>query len=109
MLGTAIASEVGATTCLKLADGFTRAVPSAGVVVGYVAAFVLLALVLKSMSVGVVYAIWAGVGTALVAVVSAVFLGEEIEWPAWIGICMIVGGVVLVEAYSGVGGEAAEG
>lgn len=77
--------------------------------VGYVAAFVLLAMVLKTMSVGVVYAIWAGTGTALVAVVSALFLGEEIEWPAWLGICLIVAGVVLVEAYSGDGDEAAEG
>lgn len=77
-------------------------------VVGYVAAFVLLALVLKTMSVGVVYAIWAGVGTALVAIVSTLFLGEEIEWPAWVGICLIVGGVVLVEAYSGEGGAATE-
>lgn len=77
--------------------------------VGYVAAFFLLALVLKSMSVGVVYAIWAGVGTAMVAVVSALFLGEAIEWPAWIGICLIVGGVVLVEAFSGGDADAVEG
>jgi small multidrug resistance pump len=77
------------------------------VVVGYGAAFVLLALVLKTMSVGVVYAIWAGVGTAMVAVVSALFLGEAIEWPAWIGICLIVAGVVLVEAFSGAEAEAA--
>ena len=83
--------------------------PSVGVVVGYAAAFVLLALVLKTMSVGVVYAIWAGTGTALVAVVSALFLGERIEWPAWIGICLIVIGVILVEAYSGDDAEAAEG
>lgn len=83
--------------------------PSVGVVVGYVAAFLLLALVLKTMSVGVVYAIWAGTGTALVAVVSALFLGERIEWPAWIGIGLIVTGVVLVEGYSGDDGEAAEG
>lgn len=76
--------------------------------VGYVTAFSLLAMVLKTMSVGVVYAIWAGFGTALVAIVSTLFLGEEIEWPAWIGICMIVGGVVLVEAYSGEGDGAAE-
>lgn len=78
-------------------------------VVGYAAAFVLLALVLKSMSVGVVYAIWAGTGTALVAVVSALFLGEAIEWPAWLGICLIVVGVVLVEAFSEGAPEAAEG
>ncbi|MEZ5077928.1 MAG: multidrug efflux SMR transporter [Solirubrobacterales bacterium] len=108
-MASAIASEVGATTCLKLADGFTKPVPSVGVVVGYAAAFVLLALVLKSMSVGVVYAIWAGTGTALVAVVSALFLGEAIEWPAWLGICLIVVGVVLVEAFSEGAPEAAEG
>ncbi len=104
LLSAAILSEVAGTTCLKLADGFTKLAPSLAVPIGYGAAFFLLALVLKSMSVGVVYAIWAGVGTALVAIVSALFLGEAIEWPAWIGIVLIVAGVVLVEAYS----EAAE-
>jgi len=100
LLATAIVSEVGGTTALKLADGFTKPLPSLAVAVGYGAAFFLLAQVLKSMSVGVVYAIWAGVGTALVAIVSFIFLGETIEWPAWIGIALIVAGVVLVEAYS---------
>ena len=100
LLVDAILSEVGATTCLKLADGFTEPVPSVGVVVGYAAAFFLLAMVLKDMSVGVVYAIWAGTGTALVAIVSFLFLDEQIEWPAWIGIALIVVGVVLVESYS---------
>jgi multidrug transporter EmrE-like cation transporter len=84
-------------------------VPSVGVVVGYASAFLLLSLVLKSMSVGVVYAIWAGVGTALVAIVSALFLGEAIEWPAWIGIGMIVAGVVLVESNSEPAASAGDG
>lgn len=100
LLGTAILAEVAGTTALKLAEGFSKPVPSIAVVVCYSLAFVLLALVLKSMSVGVVYAIWAGVGTALVACASFLFLGEEIEWPAWIGIALIVAGVVLVEASS---------
>lgn len=108
LLGSAILAEVAGTTSLKLAEGFSKLVPSIAVVVCYSLAFVLLALVLKSMSVGVVYAIWAGVGTALVAVASLVFLGEAIEWPAWIGIALIVVGVVLVEASSDAAGEAAE-
>jgi len=106
LLATAIVSEVGGTIALKLTDGFTKPLPSLAVVVGYGAAFFLLAQVLKSMSVGVVYAIWAGTGTALVAVSSFVFLGESIEWPAWIGIALIVAGVVLVEAYSVAADEA---
>ena len=109
LLATAIVSEVGGTTALKLADGFTKPLPSIAVAVGYGAAFLLLAQVLKSMSVGVVYAIWAGVGTALVAIVSFVFLGETIEWPAWGGIALIVAGVVLVEAYSPAAEETGEG
>lgn len=107
LLATAIASEVGGTISLKLSDGFTELLPSLLVVVGYGAAFLLLARVLRSMSVGVVYAIWAGVGTALVAIASFAFLGESIEWPAWIGIALIVAGVVLVEAYSVAAGETA--
>src|SRR2546427_708967 len=68
LLGAAIATEVASTLALRGSDGFNRPVPSIITVVGYVASFVLLAIVLKSLPVGIVYAIWSAVGIALVAV-----------------------------------------
>jgi small multidrug resistance pump len=99
-LALAIASEVTATTSLKVSDGFSRLGPSIVTVVGYVVAFLLLGLALRELDVGEAYAIWAGVGTALVAVVSYLFLDESMSWQAWVGIGLIVLGVVLVEAFA---------
>jgi len=67
LLVAAIAAEVGGTTCLKLSAGFSRSVPSMGVVCLYAVSFVCLASVLKTIDMGVAYAIWSGLGTALVA------------------------------------------
>lgn len=99
-LGLAIVSEVSATTSLKLSDGFSKLGPSLVTIVGYLLAFFLLSLALKEIDVGVAYAIWAGIGTALVAVVGRLFLGEEMAWPAWVGIGLVVCGVVLVEGFA---------
>ena len=103
-LGLAICSEVTATTFLKLSEGFSRLVPSVIVVVGYVIAFWFLSLALKTFDVGVAYTIWAGTGTALVALIGWLFLNEHIAWPVWVGIGLVIGGVVLVEAFSGAQG-----
>ena len=72
----AIVSEVVGTTALKVADGFTRLWPSLVVVVGYASAFSLLSLTLKSIPVGVAYAIWSGVGVVLIALFGWLFLGQ---------------------------------
>jgi small multidrug resistance pump len=75
----AIATEVAATSALKLSDGLTRVVPSVVVGVGYVLSFVLLAHALKlQMDVSVAYAIWAGVGTAAIAVIAMLVLNEPL-------------------------------
>ena len=98
LLAVAIVSEVIATVSLKLAEGFTKPIPSAVVVVGYLAAFTALGAVLKlGLPVGVVYAIWAGAGVALVAVIGAVFLGEAITAVQVGGLALIIGGVVALE------------
>ncbi|MGH9810612.1 MAG: DMT family transporter, partial [Terriglobia bacterium] len=72
-LGVAILAEVIATSTLKAADGFSKPLPSAVVVAGYVAAFYLLGIVVKTMPVGIVYAIWSGAGMVLVATVGVVW------------------------------------
>ncbi|MEV0409302.1 multidrug efflux SMR transporter [Streptomyces sp. NPDC050448] len=96
LLAAAIAAEVAGTTAMKFSDGFTRLWPSLGTLVGYAVAFTLLAQTLKSMSVGTAYAIWAGVGTAAIAAIGMVLMGEAATATKIAGIALIVGGVVLL-------------
>ncbi|MBZ4015458.1 DMT family transporter [Streptomyces purpurogeneiscleroticus] len=95
-LGAAILVEVLATTAMKYSDGFTRLWPSVGTAVGYLIAFVLLAQTLKTMSVGTTYAIWSGAGTAVIAAIGMLFLGEAANAARLMGIALIIGGVVLL-------------
>ncbi len=90
----AIATEVAGTSCLKLSDGFSRPGPSVAAVGCYALSFVLLAYVLKSVDVGVAYAIWSGLGTALVAAVGVLFFGEAVTLARLLSLCLIVMGVV---------------
>ena len=99
-LAIAILAEVAATSALKASEEFTRLVPSLVVVVGYGVAFYLLTLVLRSIPVGVTYAIWAGVGIVLVALVGAVLYKQVPDMPAMIGIGLIVAGVVAINVFS---------
>ncbi|MGW2786748.1 DMT family transporter [Streptomyces populi] len=96
LLAGAIAAEVGATTAMKYTEGFSRLWPSLATVLGYVVAFALLAQTLKTVSVGTAYAIWAGVGTAAIAVIGMLFLGEGLTPAKAAGILLIIGGVVLL-------------
>ncbi|MDN6298503.1 MAG: multidrug efflux SMR transporter [Halomonas sp.] len=96
----AIVAEVVATSALKSSAGFTRLVPSVVVVVGYGLAFYLLSLVLRTLPVGVAYAIWAGLGIVLVTLVGVVAFGERPDVPAVLGILLIVAGVVLLQMFS---------
>ncbi|MFD5631649.1 MULTISPECIES: DMT family transporter [unclassified Streptomyces] len=96
MLVGAIAAEVAATTAMKYSDGFSRLWPSLVTLLGYVIAFALLAQTLKTVSVGTAYAIWAGVGTAAIAAIGMVFLGEGLNAAKVAGIALIIGGVVLL-------------
>lgn len=100
ILGIAIVSEVIATSALKASDGFTRLLPSVIVVVGYGIAFYCLALVLRTLPVGVVYAIWSGVGVALIALVGWLLYGQALDLPAIIGIGLIVAGVIVLNVFS---------
>ena len=99
-LSLAIVAEVIATTALKRTDQFTRLGPSVIVAVGYLAAFYLLTLVLDRMSVGVVYAMWSGLGIVLVTIVAAVLYRERPDGAAILGMTLIVAGVFLMNLFS---------
>jgi small multidrug resistance pump len=92
----AIGTEVVATSALKASDGFTRLAPSVVVVVGYAASFYFLSLSLRDIPLGVVYAVWSGIGTAAIALIGILFFQETLGWVGIAGITLIVLGVVLL-------------
>lgn len=96
----AIFAEVIATNALKASNTFTRWGPSLITVVGYGLAFYLLSVVLKSMPVGVAYAIWAGLGMVLTLLVAMIVFGERPDLPAMLGIALIVSGVIVLQCFS---------
>ena len=100
MLFFAIVADVIATSTLKSTEGFTRLWPSVVVVVAYETAFILLSLCLKKIPVGIVYAVWSGVGVALVTLVAWFFLDQPLDAPALAGLVLIVGGVVVINVFS---------
>ncbi|MFG2893267.1 DMT family transporter [Streptomyces sp. NPDC048248] len=95
-LAGAILSEVLATTAMKYSDGFSRLWPSLGTAAGYLVAFALLAQTLKAMNIGTAYAIWAGAGTALVAAIGMIFMGESASALKILGLVLVVAGVVVL-------------
>ncbi len=98
LLSAAIAAEVIATVSLKASDGFSRPIPSAITVVGYLISFWLLALVLKELSVGTTYAIWSAVGTAAVALIGIAVYGETASFLKIASLGLIVLGVIGLNA-----------
>lgn len=96
----AIIAEVVATSALKACQTFTKPVPSILVVVGYSIAFTCLSLTLRTIPLGVVYAIWSGVGTALVAIVGWLYYKQQLDPPAILGIGLIVSGTIILNLFS---------
>ena len=96
----AIAFEVLATTALKQTDGFTRLAPSVVTTIGYGLAFYFLALTLRVMPVGVVYAIWSGTGIVFITAIGWLWFRQSLDVPAIIGICLIVAGVLVINLMS---------
>ena len=99
-LSIAILAEVIATSALKSAEGFTRLVPSVVTVVGYVVSFYCLSLTLRTIPVGIIYAIWSGVGIVLISLVGAVVFKQHLDAPAILGIALIIAGVVIMNVFS---------
>lgn len=99
-LAVAIVSEVVATSALKASDGFSRFAPSAIVIAGYAAAFYFLSLTLRTIPVGVAYAIWSGAGVALITAIAWIRFGQRLDLPGIAGILLIVAGVVVLNLFS---------
>jgi small multidrug resistance pump len=100
-LTIAIICEVAGTAALKASEEFTKPIPSMIVVAGYGVAFICLSLTLRTIPVGIAYAIWAGCGIVLVALASYALFGQKLDAPAIVGISLITAGVVVVNVFSG--------
>ncbi|MEY2906895.1 MAG: hypothetical protein RLZZ408_1366 [Verrucomicrobiota bacterium] len=96
----AILAEVIATSALKASENFTRPIPSLLLVAGYGTAFFLLSITLKTLPIGVAYAIWSGVGTALVAVVGWLYYRQSLDLPAILGLTLIIAGTLILNLFS---------
>ncbi|MBS0968201.1 QacE family quaternary ammonium compound efflux SMR transporter [Chimaeribacter arupi] len=100
ILIAAILAEVVATSALKASDGFSRPGPTLLMAAGYGIAFYLLSLTLRTMPVGVVYAIWSGLGVVLITLVGWVLFGQKLDTPALLGMALIVAGVIIMNLFS---------
>lgn len=99
-LAIAIVSETVATSTLKLSNGFTRLRPSVITVLGYAIAFFCLSICLRSIPVGLVYAIWSGVGIVLISAIGVVAFHQKLDAPALFGIALILTGVLVIHLFS---------
>jgi small multidrug resistance pump len=104
-LAAAILVEVTATSALKASQGFTRLWPSLIVVAGYGLSFFFMSLTLKSIPVGIVYAIWSGVGIVLITAVAWFLYKQSLDTPALIGMGLIVAGVAVINLFSSTAGH----
>lgn len=100
LLALAIAAEVAATMALKSSDGFARPWPAAAALAGYAVAFFCMSLAMRTVPVGVIYAIWSGVGIVLIAALSWLLHGERLDAPALAGIGLILAGVLVINLFS---------
>ena len=99
-LAFAIFAEVIATTALRATDGFTRVAPSLIVVIGYTTSFYFLSLTLRTIPMGVTYAIWSGVGIVLISFAGFIIYNQRLDTAALIGMGLIVAGVTVMQLFS---------
>jgi small multidrug resistance pump len=96
----AIVSETIGTSALKQAEGFTKLWPSIIVLMGYSASFYFLSMTLKSIPVGIAYAIWSGIGTTLITVIGWIYFKQSLNLPTLIGMALIIAGTIVINMFS---------
>ncbi|CCG89077.1 DMT family transporter [Erwinia piriflorinigrans] len=100
ILAISICAETLATTMMKASEGFTRLIPSIFVVIGYAISFYGLSQVVKTMNIGIAYAIWAGMGIFLVSIMSFFIYKQRLDFPAIAGMLCIAAGIVIIQMFS---------
>lgn len=96
----AVAAETIGTTALQASQQFTKLVPSIIVVIAYALAFYLLAMSLRTIPVGIAYALWSALGILFIALIGWVVFGQKLDLPALLGMAMIIGGIAIIQLFS---------
>ena len=99
-LAIAIVAEVVGTSALKASDGFSRLLPAIGALVCYSFSFYLLSLILRSLPVGIAYALWSGVGIIGISLIGWFFMNQKLDAAAMAGIALIIAGVLVINLFS---------
>jgi small multidrug resistance pump len=100
ILAFAVLAETIGTTALQASQQFTRPIPTLIVVIAYAIAIYLLGAALKFFPVGIAYAIWSGLGIVLIAMIGLVVFGQRLDWPAILGLAMILSGIMVIHLFS---------
>ena len=100
ILAIFICAETLATTMMKASEGFSRLLPSAIVIIGYAISFYGLSQVVKTMNIGIAYAIWAGMGIFLVSIMSFLIYKQKLDLPAIAGMVLIALGIMVIQLFS---------
>ncbi|WP_294085183.1 multidrug efflux SMR transporter [uncultured Actinobacillus sp.] len=101
LLGFAIVIEVIGSNCIKASEGFTKPLPTIVAIGAFVIALYLLSIITKTLPLGIVYAVWSGVGIVLTALVAFFAFGQKPDLAGVIGMAMIIGGVLIINLFSG--------
>lgn len=99
-LGLAIVLETIGTSFLKESEQFSRLLPSLVCIASYAASFFMLSVVLRHMPVGIAYAVWCGLGIVLISIIGVVAFKQHLDLPAYIGLGLILAGVIVVNVFS---------
>jgi small multidrug resistance pump len=99
-LMVAVAMETMGTTALQASQQFTKLWPTLGAIVAYAGAFYFLGLTLKFMPVGIVYALWSGLGIVLITIIGFVVFGQRLDFAAIAGLTMIIAGIIVIQVFS---------
>ncbi|WP_273486282.1 SMR family transporter [Lentibacter algarum] len=99
-LAIAVAFETIGTSAMQASQQFTRLWPSVLVIVGYAISFYFMALTLRFMPVGIVYALWSGLGIILIALIGYAVFGQKLDLPAIAGLGLIIAGIVVIQLFS---------
>ena len=99
-LAAAIGLEIIATSALKASDGFTKPLPTAVLIAGYVGAFYCLSLALREIPMGIAYGIWSGVGIVVISLIGYFLYRQALDLPALLGIALILAGTLVIKLFS---------
>ena len=100
LLFVAVILEVISTTALKASNGYSNMGPTLVVIMGYAASFYFLSLVMQSLPVGITYALWSGMGIIMITLISAYVYKEVPDWPAMLGLGLIIAGIAVIQLFS---------